>query len=120
MAFNVRIFGYRGTKQLRPQNPKVFSSNVEQQLVEPYEWGALLVCDGATVVSSAAQPDPDKTEILKVEVPDGQKIRYEINPPTRQGGVRNAGNTSPEMAGTMLFDFHQGWTFSCVDAASFP
>lgn len=120
MAFNVRIFGYRGTKQLVPQHPKHFASNIEQQLVEPYEWKETLTANGLTPATSSAQPAPDQTTILKVEVPDGQQIRYEINPPTRQGGVLTAGVGSPIMSGTMLFDFHQGWTFSCIDAASAP
>ena len=119
MAFNVRIFGYRGITQLPIISPKQYSSDTVYQLVQPYEWSAVLSVSG-TPISSSSQPAPDATQIIRVEVPDGQSVRYEINPPNRTGGAVNAGNTSPIMSGINQYYFAQGWTISLVDGSSFP
>lgn len=116
MAFNVRVFGHRGIEQLHESLPRQFSSDSVHVLVQPYEWAGLLVAT-AVAVSSNAQAIPDKTQILRVEVPDGQSIRYEINTPGR-GAV--AGNNSPILSGHDQFYFRQGWTISIIDAATLP
>lgn len=121
-AFNIRVFGFRGIQQMKNFNPKQFSSDSVYQLVHPYIFAQVLVVNGATPVSSAPLTggDYDQVTILRVEVPDGQAIRYEINPPTRQGGVVAAGNASQYHSGLDTFYFAPGWTISAVDAASFP
>ena len=116
MAFNVRVFGYRGLEQLHETLPRQFSSDSVHVLVQPYEWAGLLVAGGAAV-SSVAQPAPDKTQILRIEVPDGQSIRYEINPPGRNVA---AGNQSPILSGHDQYYFRQGWVLSIIDASGLP
>lgn len=116
MSFNVRIFGYRGITQLDNVLPKQYSSDSVFQLIQPYEWKQLLVADVAAV-SSAAQPAPDMTNILRIEVRDGQSIRYEINPP---GRAVVAASGSPILSGHDQFYFRQGWTISIIDAAGLP
>lgn len=116
MAYNVRVIGFRGITQIPLMLPKQYSADSVFQLVYPYEWSAVLSVSGAAV-SSAAQPAPDKTAILRVEVPDGQSVRFEINPPGR--GVA-AGTQSPIMSGLNQFLFSPGWTISLIDAASLP
>lgn len=117
MAFNVRVFGFRGVQELTKVNPKQFSSDAIHQLVHPYEWRETLVA-GAAAVSSAAQGQTDQTTLLRVEVPDGQAIRYEINPPTRSGGLVSAGVNSPKLSGINHFFFGAGWTISIIDAST--
>lgn len=116
MAFNVRIFGYRGTTQLPVALEKAFHADSVQVLSEPYEFGQKLVSNGATPVSSAADTDHQQVKLLRVEVPEGQAIRYELGPSST---VRTPGDTSPRLVGTDNFEFAPGWVFSFVDAANF-
>lgn len=115
MAFNVRIFGYRGTRQILARQTQ-FQSDSVQVLEEPYEFSEVIATNGATAVSSVSNP-ATQVQILRVEVPDGQTIRYEINPPSRAVA---AGNASPRLSGVDQFYFQPGWTISIVEAASFP
>ena len=119
MAFNTRIFAYRGIIQMPLVLPKQFSSDSIFQLIQPYEWSAVLSVSGSAI-SSAADTTHSQVQILRVEVPDGQTVRYEINPPNRTGGAVSAGNTSPSQSGYQQYFFQPGWTISLVDASSFP
>lgn len=116
MAFNVRIFGYRGITQLPSALPKEFHSDSVQVLSEPYEFSQKLTSNGATPVPSAADASV-ATKILMVEVADGNAIRYEIGPSSI---IRTPGDTSPRLAGINQFEFSPGWLFKFVDAANFP
>lgn len=116
MAFNCRVFGYRGIQQMPNVLPKQFSSDSVFQVIEPYEWGAVVVVS-EVAASSPAQAIPDATQMIRIEVPDGQTIRYEINPP---GAARVAGVASPSLSGKDYFYFRQGWTVSLIDAAAIP
>ena len=119
MAFNVRVFGYRGIEQMPVVLPKQYSSDSVFQMIEPYEWGETISVS-AVAASSSSQAAPDKTMMLRVEVPDGQTVRYEINPPNRPGGVVTANSNSPSLSGKDYFYFRQGWTISLIDAAGLP
>lgn len=119
MAFSVRIFGHRGIIQMPLVLPKQFSSDSIFQLIQPYEWGQVISVS-AVAASSAAVAAPDKTAILRIEVPDGQTVRYEINPPNRTGGIVAAGNGSPRISGFNQFYFGQGFTISLIDASNYP
>lgn len=119
-AFNVRIFGYNGTKQVAQGVPKHFNADSIFVREEPYLWSQIVVVNGAAPVASTVQAN-DKAKLMIIEVPDGQSIRYELNPngPTASN-ARNAGNTSPRFSGIDAFEWFSGATFSFVDAASFP
>ncbi len=117
MAFTLRIYGYRGLTQL-PQNlPKQYTADTVFTDTEPYEFRQILVSNGLTPVASAPQPAPDQTAYVRVEVPDGQSIRYEINPPNRAGGAVVASASSPILSGINRFEFHSGWSLSFIDAS---
>lgn len=116
MAFNVRVYGHRGIIQMSLVLPKQFSSDSIFQLVEPYEWGQVISVS-AVAASSSAQAAPDATQLLRIEVPDGQTVRYEINPP---GRAVVASTNSPRISGFNQFYFKQGWTISIIDAAGLP
>lgn len=116
MAFNVRIFGYRGISQIPRVNPQQAANDSVQVLVEPYEWAQLLTTNGLVAQSSAAQAvATDKTTIIRIEVADGNTIRYEINPPNRAVA---ASPSSPSLSGKDQFFFGAGWTVSIIDAAT--
>ena len=115
--YNCRIFGYRGVTQLPLILSKQMSTDSVVQLVQPYEFSqTLVIAGGGGPVSSAA--DPGKaTTILRIEVPDGQTIRYEINPPGRAVG---AGANSPSLSGKDQFAFAPGWSVSIADIGAYP
>lgn len=117
MSFLVRIFGHRGLSQMVLTKPKQYSSDSVFQLTQPYEFSKSLLLSGATPDSSTPTTVGDLTTILRVEVPDGQSVRYEINP---SGRSVVAGTQSPILSGHDQFEFYQGWTISMVDAASYP
>lgn len=120
MSFNVRIFRYRGMRQIQQILVKQFNADSVFVLEEPYIGSEVLVVNGATPVSSTPVAN-DGSQILRIEVPDGQQIRYEINPsgPTASN-ARLAGNTSPRLSGFDNFQWGAGYSISVVDAASFP
>lgn len=122
MAFNVRIFGYAGIVQLHERLLKQYSAESVFVLDEPYLWSQLLlVPTGGGAISSAVVADPDRSQILRVEVPDGSQIRYEINPNGPLASTaRVAGNLSPRWSGFENFPWGKGYTISMCDAAAYP
>lgn len=119
MAFNVRIFGYAGLTRMRVLNQSQFSSDSVFQLAAPYLWSQMLVTNGTTPVSSTAPTLPagqtiDNTDILRIEIPDGDAIRYEVNPPNRNVA---ASANSPILQGLNQIKFGVGWTISIIDAS---
>jgi hypothetical protein len=119
--FNVRIFGYRGMIQVQQLMLKQYSADAVFLLDEPYQWSQLLVVPGGGgAVSSIVQPVPDDSTLLRIEIPDAQQIRYEINPSgPLVASARIAGNTSPRLSGFDQFSWGKGYTISMCDAASF-
>jgi hypothetical protein len=115
MAFNVRIFGHRGTRQLPVTNPLQMQADSVQVLEQPYEFSQVISVS-AVAASSLADPST-KVQLLRIEVPDAATIRYEINPPGRSVA---AGTQSPSLSGKDQFFFGVGWTISMIDAAGLP
>lgn len=113
--FNVRSFGYRGLRQFPKINPNQFAGDSVYGLEEPYEWAQLLAVNGATPPAFITQ-SPDKSTVLRLEVADNCKIRYEINPPGRNVVVSVV---SPGLTGFDNFPWGQGWSLSIADAAAF-
>ena len=115
MSFNVRIFGYRGIQQLPLVLPKQYSADSVFQLIQPYEFSQVISVSG-TAASSTADTGTE-TRILRIEVPDGSSVRYEINP---SGRAVVASTNSPILSGHDQFYFMPGWTVSLIDAANLP
>lgn len=116
MSFSVRVFGYKGLKQLPKNLPRDYSADSVQVNDEPYEWSQKLTVNGSTPVATSANAN-DAATFIKVEVADDQAVRFEIRPPNR---TTDAGDNSPKMAGNDYFAWGAGYTISFVDAASFP
>ena len=120
MSFDVRIFGHDGLVRMPVTNQGgQFSSDSVFQLRQPYLWAQKLTTNGTTPVASTAAALPagqtqDKTSVLRIEIPDGQSIRYEVNPPGRNVA---ASTSSPIMSGNNQLQFGVGWTISIIDAA---
>ena len=76
---------------------------------------------GAAVSSSVVALTPDPTTLVCVEVPDGQQIRYEVQPqgPTAPG-ARTAGNLSRRASGFFNLAWNPGYTLSVIDASGLP
>jgi hypothetical protein len=120
VAFNVRIFGHQGTRQLLQIIPQQFTAQISEVLVQPYNWSQVVATNGATAVNSVLVAPPDTAALVMIEIPDGQTIRYEFNPLGRPGGAVVAGNTSPRLSGISIFPWTAGTIVSIVEAASFP
>lgn len=119
MAFDVRLFGHAGLVRMPVIGQRQFSSDSVYQLKQPYLWAQKLTTAGtSTAVASTAAPTPadktiDPTEVLRIEIPAGQSIRYEVNPPNR---TTSASTNSPIMSGNNQIAFGPGWTLSIVEA----
>lgn len=118
MSFNVRIFGYRGIVQGQVLIPQQDSKDSLYMLWQPYEFAQLAASNGATPVTMSAGValgQQDLSTILRVEIPDGNAIRYEINPPPRNVA---ASANSPSLTGITQIKWGPGWTLSFIDAAT--
>jgi hypothetical protein len=114
MAFTVRIYGHRGMVQTKILIPQQDSRDSVFLLQQPYEFRAFGVSNGLTpVLLGPSATIPDVSTVLRVEVPDSQVIRYEINTPTRSV---SADANSPTLSGVMQIMWNPGWTFSFIDA----
>lgn len=114
MAFSVRIFAYSGiVSALQPQVVQKSTDSV-YMLRDPYISGQKLASNGANEVTSA--PLPAGTRILRVEVDDGNTIRYEMKSGAASG--RAASTNSPTLSGRDVLFASDGAIFSFVDAAA--
>lgn len=113
MSFNVRIFAYPGiVAAIQPQIVQQSADSVFM-LRDPYLTGQKLASNGATEVASAVMPKG--TKLLRVEVDDGNTIRYEV----RMGpNVRTASTNSPTLSGREIVFVSEGAIFAFVDAAA--
>lgn len=115
MAFVVRAFGYRGVVQGKILIPQQDSKDSLFMLHNPYEFRANVTTNGTSPVQLGPSATlPDLATILRVEVPDGSAIRYEVNTPTR---VQAADANSPSLIGFMQLEWGPGWYLSVIDAA---
>jgi hypothetical protein len=120
MAFNVRLHGYQGIVAMKVTNESGQQhSDSVYQLQQPPVWAQTVSVTAAaaplvTPVTVLAPFVGDVSGVLRIEVPDGQAIRYEINPPNVS---RTAGSTSPKMSGVDQFQWGSGWSISLVDAS---
>lgn len=110
----VRIYGYRGVQQIGRINPRQHSYDSLMVLYEPYEWAVAVDTNGATPVAMTPQ-SPDNATVIRIEVPDSEAIRYEINPPGRS---TVASVNSPKLQGKDYFHWGAGWTVSIIDASA--
>lgn len=118
MAFNVRVFGYRGMRQLPNMDNKQFTGDTVYSLEEPYEWSQVLNVNGIVMTPFiGAGGSVDLARILRIEIPGNAGVRYEINPPGRNV---LAGNASPSMNGIEIFPWAPGYSISLVDLVNYP
>lgn len=124
MAFNLRVFGYDGIYQMQQAHVRQYNSDSVFVVDDPPIWSQVAVSNDITPVSIVANLAPgvvDRARILGVEVPNGQTIRYELQP----GGplasnARVAGNLSRSLSGFDFIPWTPGGAFSFVDAANLP
>jgi hypothetical protein len=116
MSFSVRVFGYRGIRNFPRVSWQQKADDSVNVLEEPYEWRQLLSVNG-TIPPAFTTVNPDAAQILRVEVPEGQAIRYELNSPGRNVVADGA---SPKQVGDQNYPWGPGWSISIVDAASYP
>lgn len=121
MSFNVRLYGHSGLYRMRVVGSAgQFSSDSVFVLSQPYLWAQLISVSSVAAASAVASLDgggQDTTEILRIEVPDGSSIRYEVNPPNRPGGAKTANVNSPILSGRDQIRWGANYTISLIDAA---
>ena len=119
MSFTVRIFGYSGLTRITVvHDGGVGGQDSVYVLTQAYTWRQQLTAD-AVAVSSIAAAVPanrtlDPTTLLRIEIPDGQAIRYEVN---HSGRNIAADANSPILSGNNQIQFGPGWLLSIRDAA---
>lgn len=116
---NVRLFGYAGTVQVEQRMLKHHNSDSVFVRQEPYLWASgPIALNGATAVSSVVQAN-DQATIVVVEVDDGTKVRFELNPNgPNASNARVASTNSPPLTGENVFQWFAGATMSFVDASA--
>jgi hypothetical protein len=117
MSFPVRIFGHQGIVPLKVVEDTQYRADSVFQLKQPYLWKQQLTADTGAAVSSTANTDLgghtlDATTILRIEVPDGKTIAYEVNPPGRAVVATTA---SPRLSGKDQIQFGVNWIISVID-----
>lgn len=119
--FNARIFTYAGIVQIHQRLVKQYSADSVFLLDEPYLASQLLVVPGGGgTISSEVFASPDRSTVLRIEIPDGQQVRYEINPNGPLApNARIAGANSPRLSGFDQFAWGAGYSLSLTDAAAF-
>jgi hypothetical protein len=121
MTFPVRLFGYKGLARIPvTQDGGTAGQDSVYVLEQGYLWNQTLTSNGTTSVASTIAAVPanhqsDPTRLLRVEVPDGSSIRYEIS---ATGTAPTATSNSPLLTGRDNIQFGPGWIFAFIDAAS--
>ncbi len=111
MAFNVRIFYYKGVVPALQQRQVQAATDSVYMLIEPYLSGDKQASNGITEVVCAAAPAG--ATVARIEVDDGNTIRYEL----RQGSnTRTATANSPAMSGRDILPVSAGAVFAFIDA----
>jgi hypothetical protein len=84
-------------------------------LPQPYLGRQTLPVGSIDYLRTDAATAPENTRVLMVEVQDGKRIYYEVQPAGREFVVPSA--NSPSMFGTQIITFGPGWRFACLEAA---
>lgn len=122
MAFNCRIHAYKGTRQMQQLLLKHFNADSVFVLDEPYLWSEVISVSAVAASSTPVSGSSDGgSTILRVEVKDGEQVRYEINPNgPNASNARVASTNSPRLSGFDNFAWGPGYTISLIDAAGLP
>lgn len=120
-TYTVRIFGHRGVTRIPTDRGVEGGTDSVQVLQQPYVWAqALTVTVSGGAVSSTAAGVPagltiDPTTMLRIEVPDGFIIGYEVNEGQR---LVTATSASPRTSVAENIQFGPGYTLSVIDMTS--
>lgn len=121
MSFKVRIFGHQGIVPLKVVEDVQIRTDSVYQLKQPYIFAQELTADVTAVASTKntefSGHSQDPTSVLRIEVPDGKTIAYEVNPPNRNA-VATA--SSPRISGRDQVQFGESWTISIIDVTNTP
>lgn len=114
----VRIFGYRGLARIPvTSDGKTDGADSVYVLHQPYLWGQLVTTSGTSAISVAASVPSgqtiDTTAMLRVEVPDGSSVRYELSV---NNSTVTASASSPLLTGRDNIHFGPGWLIALIDA----
>lgn len=114
----VRIFGYRGLARIPVTQDGGTSGNDSVYVLEqPYLWNQLVTTGATSVISTvAAVPSGhtiDPTRLLRIEIPDGSSVRYEVS---MNGQTVTASASSPLLTGRDQIQFGPNALIALIDA----
>lgn len=118
--FNIRVFVYRGIRDINTVLPKQFSSDSVKVNDDP-SLSSQVVSVANTGQAYESVPDANDvgSTCAIIEVPDNQAVRYEINPLGPTGsGHRNASTTSRRIVGDHIVNWGAGFSISVIDAST--
>lgn len=113
----VRLFAHQGLRQLRRMLQTQKADDSVMVLIQPYVWKEAIDLTDGVAHSSTPDNSSSPVTILRVEVPPGVTIAYEINAPGRNVA---ATADSPRLSGSDQFDWSAGWSISMIDVTAVP
>lgn len=118
--FNVRVFVYRGIRQIAQVLPKQFSGDSVMVNDDPtLSSQVIVVTNSGVAYESVPDANDAGSTCAIIEVPDGQAVRYELNQLGPTGsGHRNASNTSRRITGDHIVNWGSGFSISVIDAST--
>lgn len=85
-------------------------------LKQPYLAKEAITLTNASATSSASPLSADNNvKLLRVEVQQGKRVQYEVNPPGLD--ARTATSSSPILYGEEMISFGPGWLISLIEAS---
>ena len=112
MATVVHYHYYRGVAQLPKLVNRQFASDSVVALHEPPVGGGTNTITGSQTTLPAA---PAGTQLVRVQVADGGKLRYQVINESNPDAV--ADGSSPSITGEQILHFNQGWQLSLIEAS---
>lgn len=120
--FNVRVFAYRGIREIAQVLPKQFSADSVKVNAEPALSRQIInVAASGQAYESVPDANDAPATCAVIEVPDGYAVRYVVNPlgPSGSGHV-NAASVDRKMTGTQIVEWGAGYSISVIDASTLP
>jgi hypothetical protein len=113
MSITVRVFAHKGLSAM-PVQSQQYTTAMVAHLDQPYLASEVLTVGDADPVSTVEATAPQSTRVLYVQVEDGGRVYYEVNPPSR---AVEASSVSPIGRGDFTLQWHPGWTLSVLEVA---
>lgn len=114
MSTRVRCFAYPGMISLPIASfSGARADNAVWVLKQPYLGNETLTVTASAVSSSLSLTSDASMTLLRIEVQEGKRVRYEVTPKGQD--ARTADQDSPLLYGEETIHFGPGWSISLVE-----